>query len=77
LIVVSDQPPRQATREIARRIDELEGEWEVAAYSTPGTIWRDLQGLRALHEGWPEETAFGGIGRLDLVPIRPGARRTR
>lgn len=58
-------------RAIAELCDSAADDWRVLSYSTPATIYRDLQGAR-VHENaaqaqLPEISAFGRIGRLDLL----------
>ena len=58
-------------RRIAEQMDALPGTWRVVALCTPETIFRDLQGTRKdewqMRVHYPEQDAFGKIGRLDLL----------
>lgn len=64
--------PAAGLREIAR-ICDARG-WRIRAISTPESILRDLQGNRvrklANDVAFPERTALGKIGRLDLLEPR-------
>ncbi len=67
--------------QICDELDALEGDWRVLSYSTPATVYRDLQGTRQ-HEWkdtmqYPEEHVLGRIGRLDLLDPSMGPRLVR
>lgn len=72
---------RGALAAICSTLDALEGDWRVASFSTPETIYRDLQGTRYREWGdemqYPEVAALGHIGRLDLLDpaLEPHMRR--
>ena len=81
-------PPRVALRRIVEIVEPLDPTFRLVAYSTPETIYTDLQGMRlpTLTKGGsqhaegkyvpmqpPERVILAGIGRKDLLHPRLAA----
>jgi len=56
---------RAALKQVARWCDTHEDDWRLLSYSTPETIYSDLDGARGIFP--PERHALSSIGRLDLL----------
>jgi hypothetical protein len=77
-------PTREALERVCDYTESLEGDWKIVSVSTPGSIFRDLQGRRGQHEDARHEknggfsdprttewNSLGRIGRLYLLqPLR-------